>query len=129
MAILSAVILRTGAKIEFDGEGCEDPNLQGYWSPQDGTMTLCSDNVKTAADADDLLKHESIHVAQSCKGGRIFPDKDYVRQAQEEGWDTILGYDPEVWELEAEARVLSPRMTAYRVSRLVMQECILNRSK
>lgn len=82
----------------------------------------------------DTLRHELIHVAQSCKGKgkELIPlqegkEQEYLGYADGYlGWPITLGYEPELREIEAEAFTMAHLLTPEQVGDLVVHYCSAN---
>ena len=82
----------------------------------------------------DTLRHELIHVAQGCKGNgqALEPliegkEQEYLDYADGYlGWPIALGYEPELWEIEAEAFTMAHLLTPEDVGDLVVHYCSAN---
>ena len=74
----------------------------------------------------DTIRHELLHAVQYCLGREmIHPQHEdqYISDAQEYlRWD-ILGYEPDTWGGEAEARVLSYLLSEEEIAPMLRQAC------
>ena len=82
----------------------------------------------------DTLRHELVHIAQGCKGNGqgLEPlvegkEQEYLDYADGYlGWPIALGYEPELWEVEAEAFTMAHLLTPEQVGDLVVHYCSAN---
>lgn len=101
----------------------DEPYLMGTF--EHSTLALCEDNVEDQGlENETVVRHEMIHAAQSCNSGLIDASRDYYELLPDFPY---LGYEPEVWDLEAEARVLTNEMASQEVVDLTIELCRKNR--
>ena len=78
---LTRAVRATGTRVYYDTRRC-DEGMLGYYKPKSKLMVLCVANHKgDIAELGDTLRHESMHVAQFCNGGKPILD-----------WNTISKY-------------------------------------
>ena len=78
---LTRAVRATGTRVYYDTRRC-DEGMLGYYKPKSKLMVLCVANHKgDIAELGDTLRHESMHVAQFCNGGKPILD-----------WTTISKY-------------------------------------
>jgi hypothetical protein len=64
---LSQMVERTGTRIVYDTQLCQDRGMLGYYRPSTDVMGICvSNHDGDWKELGDTLRHESIHVAQAC---------------------------------------------------------------
>ena len=114
-----------GITTSHDSPVCkEESGMNGYWHPIKGHFVVCLDNVKSPEILYRTIRHEALHVAQTCNAGVLWPvdvHRNLVR-AQDEGWH-ILGYPEELWDGEAEARVMSNELDAHEILEVIKEHC------
>jgi hypothetical protein len=99
--------------------------VRGYWQRNGARFIVCMDNMN-----EDLelmfrtVRHEAIHVAQTCNAGPIWPQYAAlnIQRAQDEGWDPE-GYPPNQRITEAEARVMANELDAHEILDLIKEHC------
>ena len=104
-----------------------NPGLMGFVTSRGGKpveFVICTGNAPNATAAFTTIRHEGVHIAQTCKGGMLFPQHEgkFVARAQDEGWH-ILAYPERQWGTEAEARVLANEWTAQEVEAAIRHFC------
>ena len=96
---------------------------------------ICATRAPSQADIEDTLRHEAIHVAQSCVADAVpgsDPDGDgfavLAPELEDAYWErhgeTIaLVYSPADWDVEAEAFTLAEDLTAAQVADIIKTAC------
>ena len=111
-----------GGRAYVDSALCESG---AYGVAQGGTVHICLSNheLNDTAEIRDTVRHEVWHVIQACAGGPLMLDGDAeIEEAQTKGWEP-LAYDPEVWELEAEAHNAAHNYTEKEISGFMSAYC------
>lgn len=124
MEVLIAAMISLRLFYQVNPPVCYDePFLMGAF--QNSTLTLCENNAEEEGlESETVVRHEMIHAAQSCNSGLLYPSRDYYELLPDFPY---LGYEPNVWDLEAEARVLTNEMTSQEVVDLTIELCNENR--
>ena len=113
-----------GIQYETNHHKCEPENgvtIFGWWSSNERKVVVCVDNHSSKEELSNTIKHEYIHVVQACKGSAIYPELNFPSDMAEEL------YPEYQHQSENEARFLSEQYDAIDISRLLVQECIMNR--
>lgn len=133
----TSALLRTvqslGIRVAVDAPDCQkDKALMGAAS-NEGTLLICVGNHGgDTNEMADTVRHETLHLAQYCKGRSIgkpfaalFPENtdQWIDYAQEHLHWHILGYDSEQWAVEAEARVLAQALDEQQVAKVLATYC------
>ena len=128
---LMEAILRTGHRIFLEGDKCTKGSFGRANSNKQ--LLLCVDNHgDDYAELADTLRHETIHLAQFCRGrrrgavtGMLFPDQKnaYIDLAVHQLHMPIANYPASKHGREAEARVLAHVMDEHQVATLLVDEC------
>ena len=122
-------IKATGTTIAVDDPVmCKDPELMGRYTYQRDVidqLTICKANHQ--GDDDELydtILHESVHVAQLCKGGPLFKPESIYRVALAREVDTINKHYPRSQAyIELEARVIARDQDEVFVTNLIKEHC------
>ena len=129
MQALFSAIKATGTQIVLDHpEVCKDPgNLGNYTYIKDklDRLTICSKNHDgDSAELYDTILHESIHVAQACKGGHLFTPVSIVKLAEPKDIVYVQGkYPQSQFTIEIEARVIAKDQDEVYVTELIKKNC------
>jgi hypothetical protein len=126
---LFEAIKATGTEVVADHPSvCSDPNVMGMYQYTPRVMdrlTICIQNHKgDSAELRDTVLHESVHVAQACKGGPIFSPVSLVKAADPE--DVVFlnqRYPQGQFITELEARVIARDQDEVYVTNLIKQHC------
>ena len=122
-------ISETGTTIAIDDpQLCKDPQLMGRYTFTRNVidqLTICVENHQgDNAELYDTILHESIHVAQLCKGGPLFKPESIYRVALATEVDTISKHYPRSQAyIELEARVIARDQDEVFVTNLIKEHC------
>ena len=126
---LFSTIAATGTTIAVDDpQLCKDPQLMGKYIFQQNVvdqLTICVENHQgDEAELYDTILHESVHVAQLCKGGPLFRPESIYRVALATEVDTINARYPHSQAyIELEARVIAREQDEVYVTNLIKEHC------
>jgi hypothetical protein len=129
MKELFSTITASGTTIAVDDpQMCKDPELMGRYTYQRDVidqLTICMANHQ--GDDDELydtILHESVHIAQLCKGGPLFKPESIYRVALATEVDTINKHYPRSQAyIELEARVIARDQDEVFVTNLIKEHC------
>lgn len=63
---------RAGVEVYADADQCNTGKVNGFYHSPSKSLVLCNGGSKTMTDDNlDTLRHESIHVVQDCKLGKL----------------------------------------------------------
>ena len=83
---------------------------------ENSVVTVC---LREGVDTKTTIKHELIHHGQACVGDGVLREgADYLSEDF-----PYLAYDPEDWDTEAEARVLSEELSQTQLTWLLSWAC------
>jgi len=138
---LIKVLSNHGITSYLDADVCETQGLSGFYHSPTRSLVLCNKGSKQMSRENlDTLRHESIHVAQDCRAGKlgdkrmgtVFPF-GYVENAAQlynidldninHIYTVRRGASAEVVRLEYEAFAGAAALTADEVSELVKRWC------
>ena len=129
MEALFSAITATGTTIAVDHPVmCKNPELLGRYTFKENVidqLTICLANHKgDNAELYDTILHESVHVAQFCKGGPLFNPESIYRVALATEVDTVTsGYSKSQSYTELEARVIARDQDEVFVTKLIEEHC------
>lgn len=90
---------RAGVQVYADADQCATDKVNGFYHSPSKALVLCNDGSKVMTDNNlDTLRHESIHVVQDCKAGKV-GDKKMARVMNPGEAVKLLrrgGYDPDL---------------------------------
>ena len=131
---LTRVVERAGITVKFYDPMCDERGSYGGFAPNQKMMVICVDNHVANGEMDyaelgDTLRHEAIHVAQTCHGkGEPKPILGWNQIAKYSN-DRILSivqrYAPEDQHLEYEAFTGAAVLSNNQVADIVKQTCQL----
>ena len=121
-------IKATGTTIVSDSPRCKNPKLMGqyeYVRNQIDQLTICLDNHKgDEAELFDTILHESVHIAQACKGGALFSYESIIKAAKPvEIQQAGATYANDQFNTELEARVIARETDEVYVTNLIKEHC------
>ena len=126
---LFEAITATGTQIAVDHPSvCSDPQMLGkyQYTPRVlDRLTICIKNHKgDSVELRDTVLHESVHVAQICKGGPIFSPASLVKAADAEEIVFLNQRYPQAQFIsELEARVIARDQDEVYVTELIKKHC------
>ena len=125
---LFTAIQATGTTIVVDGPECKDKQLSGRYAFRRNVidqLTICVSNHNgDNAELYDTILHESVHVAQACKGGNLFTNGSIFKAATDEELKVVRQhYDQSQSLEELEARVIAREQDEVFVTNLIKEHC------
>jgi hypothetical protein len=128
MALFNAV-KATGTEVAVDHPAvCNDKGVMGMYQYQRGVvdrLTICvanhnGDNMELR----DTVLHESVHVAQACKGGHLYNPVSIVQVADPREVVFLNQRYPQAqFQRELEARVIAREQDEVFVTNLIKEHC------
>jgi hypothetical protein len=93
---------------------CRQHDIFGFYSATKKTLTFCTNKIKTYSSVEynvfETLLHESVHVAQSCKGNfqelspfGINSSSMYLNARRESDLKKVIAYDHKLKQIDREA--------------------------
>jgi hypothetical protein len=125
---LTRTVEASGVRVVYDTEYCFERGSYGYYMPKSKVLGLCVLNHDgDIAELGDTLRHEAIHVAQTCYGnGKARPILSWT-QISKYSNNRILSivqrYRPEHQHIEYEAFTAAATMTNNQVADIVTKFC------
>jgi hypothetical protein len=126
---LFTAVQATGTSIVLDDPRiCKDPQLMGMYSYRKDVidqLTICVANHRgDNAGLYDTILHESVHVAQACKGGPLYSLSSLLKSSPDNEIDFVNSrYTGEQLHRELEARVIARDQDEVYVTNLIKEEC------
>jgi len=122
-------IKATGTSIAVDHpQVCKDKSIMGMYEYQRNVLdrlTICVANHKgDNNELRDTVLHESVHVAQTCRGSYLFTPESIVRAANPQEIIFLNQRYPQAqFQTELEARVIARDQDEVFVTNLIKQHC------
>jgi hypothetical protein len=126
---LLAAISATGTSIVVDHpQLCKDQALMGRYTYERNVvdqLLICAANHRgDNAELYDTILHESVHVAQACKGGPLYSSESIIKAATPKDIQLVgTGYPNSQFNEELEARVIAQGEDEVYVTNLITQHC------
>ena len=93
--IYSNVVLkevhRSGTKILFKDPSCSK-GIYGSYTPRTDVMVLCVANHTNYDELGDTIRHETVHIIQTCVGGPVFPLESIAKYAKPHDYKVMHNY-------------------------------------
>jgi len=101
---------RAGVQVYADADQCDAGIVNGFYHSRSKSLVVCNGGSKVMTDNNlDTLRHESIHVVQDCKGGKL-GDRIMARAMNPGEAVRLLrrsGFDPDAVRAAYKARGVS----------------------
>jgi hypothetical protein len=122
---LTQMVERTGTRIVYDTPLCYERGMLGYYRPSTDVMGICVENHKGDwQELGDTLRHESIHVAQACNGGKpILQWNQIAKYSNNRILSIVQHYPAEHQHIEYEAFTAAYVMNNNQIAKIVAQQC------
>ena len=132
MGQLARAALDVGISLHQDVGICNE--MEGLMGAmfEKGHLLVCTeahkdeDGMIRADELADTVRHELLHAVQYCLGREmIHPQHEdqFIEDARDQLHMPMMGYDPEEWGGEAEARVLSYLLSEEEIAPMLRQAC------
>ena len=130
---LTRIVESTGTRVMFDSQRCKDVPTYGYYSPSKDLLVICvaahvERGVMDWEELGDTLRHESMHVAQTCNGKgipvAILPWNTIAKYSNNRILSIVQSYAPEHQHTEYEAFTAAAVMTNQQVGKIVKDYCL-----
>jgi hypothetical protein len=121
---LTQMVRSTGTTVLYDTARC-DKGMLGYYRLDVDVMVLCVANHKgDIAELGDTLRHESIHIAQACNGGKaILPWNTIAKYSNNRILSIVQRYPIEHQHVEYEAFTAAYVMNNNQIKDIVEDFC------
>jgi hypothetical protein len=97
--------------------------VYGSTLPESRRFIVCVDNHRTVSELKDTIRHEAVHVAQTCNGGPLYtPHSIYAKAKDSQLW-SLREYPKHVRVREIEAQVLAANSTDQDIVQLLARYC------
>ena len=122
---LVQTVRATGTVVLYDQPRCYERSTYGYYHPASDTMVICVENHDgDYKELGDTLRHESMHVAQACNGGKAILDWATISKYSTNRIHSIVQqYKPEHQHIEYEAFTAAYAMNNNQIKDIVQQFC------
>ena len=127
IAALQGQLAQHNVYVLNESKTCQEmPDLLGAYLPDPRLLLICESKLGSAEEYLSVLKHESIHVIQTCgTGTRLLDPADSKMDDIDKSEASLVrgSYDPEVHDMEAEARYYGDKLTAREIISLLSKAC------
>lgn len=86
-------------------------------------LVICVHKHDSVEELADTIRHESIHVAQKCKGAQLFTPESVFRLANDDQLNSLKHYPKDQWKDEIEAQVVAANSTDEHIVQIIKQYC------
>ena len=130
---LTRAIESTGTRVVFDSAYCRKGDAFGYYQPKKKILAVCVANhvengVMDYRELGDTLRHEAMHVAQTCNGkGRAVPILSWTtisKYSNNRILSIVQRYAPEDQHIEYEAFTAAATLSNQQVGKIVKDYCL-----
>ncbi len=105
-----AEVHRSGTSIVFTDPSCEK-GIYGSYTPKTDVMVVCLSNHPDFAELGDTIRHETVHIIQTCIGGPVMPFETVAKYAEPHDYKIMHGYANHSHHHEIEANLVARSMT------------------
>lgn len=116
-----AVVHESGTQIKFKDERCNQ--VFGSYNMQTDIMVICIEKHDSYEELGDTIRHEAIHVIQSCNAGPVLGLFQTVQYAKEKDITVTSEYPTAHQHMELEARIAARNLDDNQVASLVRKFC------
>jgi hypothetical protein len=118
--VLDAV-QQAGFTVYADGDACK--KAYGVTYPTKKVLVICVNQHNDLDELVDTIRHESIHVAQSCKNGPLFTQASISKYASPGHFQSLRNYPEHQRVRELEAQVVAANSTDEEVIKIINKYC------
>lgn len=100
-------VQQTGTEVRYHAPECYENKVAGFYEFNSNVdrLTICPDNQLNHSDLFDTIRHESVHVIQTCNAGPIMSYDYWLENATPNAKQSVSEYPSDRrtqhWELEA----------------------------
>ena len=123
--VVLAEVHRSGTTIQFKHERCSK-GIFGSYTPKTDVMVLCIENHSDFPELADTIRHEAIHIIQTCKGGPVLSFQQVASYAKPEDYKAMNNYSTHSHHHELEAAIGARSMTDAQVVTTFKSACYKN---
>ena len=120
-------VQQTGTEVRYHHEQCQTNKVAGFYrlGPDVDMLVICPYNQLNYSDLFDTIRHESIHVVQSCKGSAIMPYSYWLENATDNAKQRVSEYpsDRRTQHYELEAFSIAEVLSEKDVITLIDKYC------
>ena len=120
-----AEVHRSGTSIVFKDPSCEQ-GIYGSYTPKTDTMVLCITNHPDLAELGDTIRHETVHIIQTCIGGPVMSFESVAKYAQPNDYKVMHSYANHSHHHEIEANLAARSMSDAQIVSSFKDACYDN---
>ncbi len=120
-----AEVHRSGTTIQFKDPSCER-GIYGSYTPKTDVMVLCLANHPSFAELGDTIRHETVHIIQTCIGGPVMSFEQVASYAKPQDYKAMHNYGTHSHHHEIEANIAARSMTDLQVVSSFKDACYDN---
>ena len=109
-----AEVHKSGTSIVFKDPSCER-GIFGSYTPKTDIMVLCITNHPDLAELSDTIRHETVHIIQTCIGGPVMSFEQVASYAKPQDYKAMHSYGTHSHHHEIEANIGARSMTDLQV--------------
>ena len=120
-----AEVHKSGTSIVFKDPSCER-GIFGSYTPKTDVMVLCLSNHPSFAELGDTIRHETVHIIQTCIGGPVMSFEQVASYAKPQDYKAMHSYGTHSHHHEIEANIAARSMTDIQVVSSFKDACYDN---
>lgn len=120
-----AEVHRSGTTITFKDPSCER-GIFGSYTPKTDIMVICLANHPDYAELGDTIRHETVHIIQTCIGGPVLTFEQVATYAKPQDYKAMHSYGTHSHHHELEANIAARSMSDLQIVSSFKDACYEN---
>jgi hypothetical protein len=120
-----AEVHKSGTTIRFVDPSCNN-RIYGSYTPKTDVMVLCLDNHPDFAELGNTIRHETVHIIQTCIGGPVMSFEQVASYAKPQDYKAMRTYGTHSHHHELEANIAARSMTDMQIVSSFKDACYEN---
>ena len=120
-----AEVHKSGTTIRFKDPSCEK-GIFGSYTPKTDVMVICLANHPDYAELGDTIRHETVHIIQTCIGGPVLSFEQVASYAKPQDYKAMHSYGTHSHHHEIEANIAARSMTDLQIVSSFKDACYEN---
>ena len=120
-------VQQTGTEVRYHAPECYTDKVAGFYRYNSDVdrLVICPDNQLNHSDLFDTIRHESVHVVQTCKGSAIMPYDYWLENATPNAKQSVSKYpqDRRTQHYELEAFTIAEVLSEKDIITLIDKYC------
>ena len=104
-----AEVHKSGTTIKFKDAKCQH-GIYGSYTPKTDVMVVCLANHSDFAELGDTIRHETVHIIQTCLGGPVMSFEQVATYAKPQDYKAMHSYGTYSHHHELEANIAARNM-------------------